>query len=70
MKHTILIASIMLTACTADPHGLRKPIPTPIPAYEVDVVGSLINKAEYESQHTTIEVVERDKALNLLNGSY
>jgi hypothetical protein len=61
----VIIACLSaLSACSRDPQGLRKP------AYNRDVVADIINQSEYQSQHTTIEVVERDMALYLLNGSY
>jgi starvation-inducible outer membrane lipoprotein len=60
MKYIIL--AFMLTACTADPQGLRTP--------QRDVVADIIARAEYDSQHTTIEVVNRDVAINLLSKGY
>ena len=43
MKYTILIASIMLTACSPDPNGLR---------YHRDAVADIIARAEYDAQQT------------------
>jgi len=60
MKYIIL--TFMLTACTADPQGLRTP--------QRDVVADIIARAEYDSQQTTVQIVDRDVALNLLNGDY
>jgi hypothetical protein len=60
MKYTILIALITLTACAKDPQGLR--------AYNRDVVADIINRAEYDAQQTTVKIVDRDEALNLLSG--
>jgi len=58
MKYTILIA-FMLTACTADPQGLRTP--------QRDIVADIIAQDEYNRQQTTVTIVDRDVALNLLN---
>jgi len=52
----------MLTACAKDPQGLRTP--------QRDVVADIIARAEYDSQQTTVTIVDRDVALNLLNGDY
>jgi starvation-inducible outer membrane lipoprotein len=60
MKYTIL--AFMLTACTADPQGLRTP--------QRDVVADIIARAEYDSQQTTVQIVDRDVALNLLAEGY
>lgn len=62
MRKTIIIALLMLTACSADPQGLRTP--------QRDVVADIIARAEYDSQQTTVTIVDRDVALNLLNGNY
>jgi starvation-inducible outer membrane lipoprotein len=61
MKYTILTA-FMLTACTADPQGLRTP--------QRDIVADIIAQDEYNKQQTTVQIVDRDVALNLLNGDY
>ena len=60
MKYIIL--AFMLTACTADPQGLRTP--------QRDVVADIIARAEYDSQQTTVTIVDRDVALNLLAEGY
>jgi hypothetical protein len=62
MKYTILIALITLTACAKDPQGLR--------TQNLDVVADIINHAEYDAQQTTVTIVDRDVALNLLNKEY
>jgi len=61
MKYTILTA-FMLTACTSDPQGLRTP--------QRDIVADIIARAEYDSQQTTVTIVDRDVALNLLAEGY
>ena len=57
MKYIIL--AFMLTACTADPQGLRTP--------QRDVVADIINRDAYDRQQTTVKIVDRDVALNLLS---
>ncbi len=61
MKYTILTA-FMLTACTSDPQGLR--------TLQRDIVADIIARAEYDSQQTTVTIVDRDVALNLLAEGY
>jgi starvation-inducible outer membrane lipoprotein len=58
MKYTIL--AFMLTACTADPQGLRTP------QIDCDSVCGIIENAN----KTTVQIVDRDVALNILNGDY
>jgi starvation-inducible outer membrane lipoprotein len=61
MKYTILTA-FMLTACTSDPQRLRTP--------QRDVVADIINRDAYDKQQTTVTIVDRGVALNLLGGGY
>ena len=59
----IIIACLAsISGCANDPQGLRTP--------QRDVIADIIARAEYDSQHTTIEVVERDVAINLLSKGY
>jgi uncharacterized protein YcfL len=62
MKYTIITALIMLTACSANHNGLQTP--------ERDVVADIIKRAEYDAQQITVQIVDRDVALNLLSGDY
>jgi starvation-inducible outer membrane lipoprotein len=61
MKYIILIA-FMLTACTSDPQGLR--------TAQRDIVADIIAQDEYNKQQTTVTIVDRDVALNLLAEGY
>jgi uncharacterized lipoprotein YajG len=67
MKYTTLIALFMLTACAKDPQGLRTP-QTQILA-DCDSVCALIRSLNKEKK-TTVTIVDRDVALNLLAEGY
>lgn len=58
MKYTILIPLIMLTACAKDPQRLH--------TLQRDIVADIIARAEYDAQQTTVKIVDRGTALNLL----
>ena len=52
----------MLTACAKDSQSLC--------TQNRDVIADIINHAEYDAQQTTVQIVDRETALNLLNKEY
>ena len=67
MKHTTLIALFMLTACSADPQGLQTPQTQTL--VDCDSICGLLKKINKEKK-TTVTIVDRDVALNLLAEGY
>ena len=69
MKYTTLIALFMLTACAKDPQGLRTPqTPQTQTLTDCDSICNLLTSLD--KKKTTVTIVDRKEALNLLKGNY
>lgn len=52
-QFTLILIALTLTACARDPH-------------QRDIVADIIARSEYDTQQTTVTIVDRDVALKQL----
>ena len=62
--------AFMLTACTADPQGLRTPQVQTLPVTSINADCDSVCGIIENANKTTVTIVDRDVALNLLAEGY